>query len=996
LRGKFFIILSFIILFFISFPSLGRSEKIALQKCFISPFSTNVKHFSLPVGFFAIIIDDLNNVARINVVSLDEIFNTIKRSNKRVTSYGLYLMDIIEIAEKLKANAILIPKFYEKRGWVDIQVKLFDLSTKKVSMIQEIQGSLSQISSLGFKFILTIGTMLNHPISPSIKNNIIKSFPLNLQTMELFSKGVNFYTSGDYIEASAMFYKVTKREPQFLLGVKFFQKAVRLAENRYRNNDKKIGELYQKIGKQEKAIEKFRSVLAKDPNDADSLFYIAQILYQRGKPKEAKDVISKVLYLNPNHYNSNILLSKILIETGKIDEAISLLKKMQKNFPSDNKIIALLAVANEKSGNQKEATKSYIEAGNLAKNELMIDDSEKFIQKASMLEPNNSSILVERGKLYMRLGDYDKAAKFFKKAIMLNPENDKPYGYLGEIFEFKKGWELAEKYYYKALELNHYNEKANFYFGKKAKKEFDLVKALKFFKRASKANPLNKDIRMALAKTYIENMQYEEGIDEYNKAQEDFPYDPHVLKDFGDALLETDQIDEASIQYKKAIEIDPNYAEAYRNLGICSNKLGLKEEAEKNLSIAKQLDPNLKTNLLDIFLERFIASFPIQPINNKYKIGLIQEGVDIQKLNFSVISSWIKPYRFTPYLVKKKISYILSDKFDIVPKENLGVVLNYKDFKGLKFSDIKNPYLMKKLSQSLSADGIMFFSSYPVRSLSKVTKIKIDAYLFDNEREKIWRNNIIVDFPKKEIFQLNKPFFGLLLLLIFILGFVFTRNLIIGKGDLSVRIIQDPDQKAIFSLILSKKGDKNFTQTKRILLKSIDKRMRYTRKARYVSKYERSLVTKQAKFKRIKAGHYFLYLYGIIEKNIADALFRDAIGNYQIVKKCLIKKGEETKIVFDLNPHEAYVEFKIYYGDKIATGAEVYLEGKKNQSTFMKENSNAYLYLPPGSHIIVINYHGKLVRKKIEIHDVKDYQFVINISETEEEKIIKKGKIKLK
>ncbi len=82
-------------------------------------------------------------------------------------------------------------------------------------------------------------------------------------------------------------------------GLKVFKKAEKLApESVHIQND--LGILYQKTGKYDLAIEKFRTALRLDPAHLNSLFYIGMIYrYNKGDNKKALAVFEELLSKNP-------------------------------------------------------------------------------------------------------------------------------------------------------------------------------------------------------------------------------------------------------------------------------------------------------------------------------------------------------------------------------------------------------------------------------------------------------------------------------------------------------------------------------------------------------------------------------------------------------------------------------------------------------------------------------------------------------------------------
>lgn len=95
-----------------------------------------------------------------------------------------------------------------------------------------------------------------------------------------------------------------------------------------------------------------------------------------------------------------------------------------------------------------------LQLGGLYILENKLDEAERILKKAALLDPVNSSIYNNLGIVYSEKGEYNKAIRKFEKAIELNPKSADAFFNLGIVYR-KKGKISKMKYFFeKAIELN--------------------------------------------------------------------------------------------------------------------------------------------------------------------------------------------------------------------------------------------------------------------------------------------------------------------------------------------------------------------------------------------------------------------------------------------------------------------------------------------------------------------------------------------------------------
>ena len=194
-----------------------------------------------------------------------------------------------------------------------------------------------------------------------------------------------------------------------------------------------------------------------------------------------------------------------------------------------------------------------------------------------------------------------------------------------------------------------------------------------------------------------------------------------------------------------------------------------------------------------------------------------------------------------------------------------------------------------------------------------------------------WENGVTIPYLKGEIIVLNFPLLIIIFFLMVATGIYVLAYMTSGTGSLKVIIEKDPKSQAFFSVKLSKKANENLTQMKKQLVKGMEDK-KYDKKTSYISKYEQSMVLKEADFKKIHAGSYYVYLYGIFEAGMDHR----QIGNYQMTKDVKIAKDKVAKVIFDLRPTTSYTEIFLHDGDIKGTTTKIKYSDLKILSLFIK------------------------------------------------------------
>lgn len=247
-----------------------------------------------------------------------------------------------------------------------------------------------------------------------------------------------------------------------------------------------LGDVYEKLGNIEPAIEMIKNYLHKDPENKEVRIYLSEFLMRNKRWEDAIEVLSYILpgeepiisfFLGYSHFmQKDYEVARInfmnFLQHGKPDEMLQEAKlyiaRIDINLNNFKSALENLNKIESTYSNYWEwnflITVAYYNLG-------MYAHAIKPIQKALTLNPKERSVNKWAGKIFLRTGDYVKAEKQFLKYIEEgeNPEAD-IYAELAEACLKSRKATDALAYFEIALKLDPENKLAL-----EGKKSADIV-----------------------------------------------------------------------------------------------------------------------------------------------------------------------------------------------------------------------------------------------------------------------------------------------------------------------------------------------------------------------------------------------------------------------------------------------------------------------------------------------------------------------------------------
>jgi Flp pilus assembly protein TadD len=155
-------------------------------------------------------------------------------------------------------------------------------------------------------------------------------------------------------------------------------------------------------GNYHSALEQYQAALQKNPDDAEALSNMGQVLVRMGKPQEALPHFERAITLLPSRWAYRFNYARALGLANRWDEAIASYREAQSLFPDDYATAFNLALALHKKGDDAAAIAEY--------------------QKAIALAPQDASFRMALGISYEKLRRNAEAVAAYEEYLRLAPQ----------------------------------------------------------------------------------------------------------------------------------------------------------------------------------------------------------------------------------------------------------------------------------------------------------------------------------------------------------------------------------------------------------------------------------------------------------------------------------------------------------------------------------------------------------------------------------------------
>lgn len=186
--------------------------------------------------------------------------------------------------------------------------------------------------------------------------------------------------------------------------------------------------------------------------------------------------------------------------------------------------------------------------------------------------PLSVPILLQRGKLYIELGEYQKARTDFGNILDVNPNNKEALFFNGYLLAEDNKYKEAEETYKKLLELNPEYKEANISLVLLYNKEKKFEEAIKLLSSLIGKYPDAPEIILARANTEYEMGHLDLAFADLEQLSEACPQNPEIYLLKGD-ILKTKKMNKQAIEeYEKALELGADKTPTLEKIKECKKK----------------------------------------------------------------------------------------------------------------------------------------------------------------------------------------------------------------------------------------------------------------------------------------------------------------------------------------------------------------------------------------------------------------------------------------
>jgi tetratricopeptide (TPR) repeat protein len=286
--------------------------------------------------------------------------------------------------------------------------------------------------------------------------------------------------------------------------------------------------LYLLKGEPEKTLSELREVHRIAPDDADTTYKLAHLLFTLGHLDECIAFVAEVRRTNQPPPALLAVLGDAYLkkgDTGRAEESYRLALGAQ-----DNNADALLGMAlvSQAKGDAQGAAVYLSRARALsadsperlyrfavaALKSQLFDDARSALEKAVQLKPDEPAYLVALGAVWLKKPDLFESERVFRRALGLQPGNPQAQMYLGYILLKQKKYGEAREWLEKSIGKNAAAPETFYYLGLIAQEQNEDERAVGLFENAIRLQPSFANAHVALGSICLKLKNYERAREE--------------------------------------------------------------------------------------------------------------------------------------------------------------------------------------------------------------------------------------------------------------------------------------------------------------------------------------------------------------------------------------------------------------------------------------------------------------------------------------------------
>jgi tetratricopeptide (TPR) repeat protein len=436
----------------------------------------------------------------------------------------------------------------------------------------------------------------------------------------------------------------------------------------------------------------FGQVIRLDQQNDAAHYELAQLYYQNKKFNDALHFARTAAQLKPSNDWYQLLLADICMNTGRMSEAVSIHEKLVKTNPNRVEYYFNWANALMFSGKLEDAIKVF----DMAEQKIGIE----------------RDLIVQKERMYLKLGKIDKAAAEVEKLIKAFPTDMGAYSLLVELYQAngmnEKVLETVERmkkvnpsdpHVYLALAEYYRSIKEN-------EKSFEQLKL------AFRSPDLDSEIKMRILSSYLPLIQLQAGMLEQALELsaiyvEIHPEDAMGHAVFGDFLNMDKKTSQAAAEYRTSLDLDKSNEQVWQQYLINLSELRDTDKMMTDSEEALSLFPN---NPIFYFLNG-IAKYDKKRYSEAAETFLTGSKMVVDN-NLLLVDFYSRLGDTYHELKNHEESDKHYEKALALDPKNAFVLNNYSYYLALRKEKLEKAESMSKLSNDLMPNQSSFLDTY--------------------------------------------------------------------------------------------------------------------------------------------------------------------------------------------------------------------------------------------------------------------------------------------
>jgi tetratricopeptide (TPR) repeat protein len=705
-----------------------------------------------------------------------------------------------------------------------------------------------------------------------------------------------------------------------------------------------------------------------------------------GQVAEAQAYLDRAISLAPESAEAHEGRGRAQQSAGALAAARESFAKAHALDPTLDRLELLAGASTDDPVAQGE---TLLRAAELASAELRPDTARSHFGEARALAPAlGPTALDGEAALFVRVQEPEAARASAGLAIELGGKTTDRLVLLGRSARMLGEMEIAESAYREAHTRSPSDAEILEALGVIETETGRVGDGLVSLTRASELDPESPSVVRSLARAKRQSGESAEALALFDRAESLAPGNGHELLEMAELQQAVGDSAAAQRTLEHAAEIEPGLAEIYTKLSDVYEQNGHPELAARYDALSRVFgggDPSGDDGAIDGVSESIDtvvdSFFAYTPRPERVTILEIREPRTVKERALD----WVLPRIPDVARIELSIAASIGRYAEIAPKPTLDAYSKAELEQLFAFeSDASLERARVIRMNALYGTDAMFIARLSRRKADSTAPSVCgvtDHYVLETrlligrlqEQARLLGNAACIPNADVTFGRWNPRAIALLVALLSMIVFPMVR----GYGRLTVKFILPPKARPFLSVRVTKR---------RVRVKDGDAPMkddakwRLREKLQTLHRNERRLVDgNSVEFRRLPARRreYVVTVRGPLMEFQSE----DVIGTFNAEKTIKVVRGTHTELEFDMRPKQACVEVHVLRGGAFVPDARVGLRGDSRSLRFTRGRP-AYLYLDPGSYVIVAGGAGAAAEKPLEVPNRDPIQVTFDLYDT--------------